>query len=449
MRRLLSAAGATVAVAACVAGLLALGPDNSTPGGAPRAGAAASGGGDLPAAGAVRAARTATERHPDDPTSWSRLGTAQIEAARTTLDAGRLEAAGQALHRSLDLRPEENYAAVTGLGQLANARHDFTEGRTQGLRSTRMAPDRPDGYAVLADAEIQLGHYPAARAAVQRLLDLAPGSAAYSRAAYDLETHGRERDAAIALDRALESASTPDESAFAQSRSGELAWSSGDIPRAEGHFRRALDLVPDHPYATSGLARVRAAQGRTAEALKLYDRLVERTPVPQFLVESLELRLDAAESKGKGESDQKGERKAGEKDPGIAAARAALDAQLRMAQAEGGPVDPHLALYAADHADPAVAVKLLSHEAEQTRSVIVDDALGWALHRAGQDEKALTHARRAARTGWDNPLFLYHRGAIEAAMDHPDAATHLRAALDRNPHFSAHHAPRAAALLAR
>ncbi|MFF3491566.1 tetratricopeptide repeat protein [Streptomyces sp. NPDC002795] len=438
MRRLLSAAGAAVAVAACVAGLLALGPDDSTPGGAPRAGAAASGGGDLPAAGAVRAARDATERHPDDPTSWSRLGTAQIEAARTTLDAGRLEAAGKALHRSLDLRPEENYAAVIGLGQLANAKHDFTEGRTQGLRSTRMAPDRPDGYAVLADAEIQLGHYPAARTAVQRLLDLAPGSAAYSRAAYDLETHGRERDAAIALDRALESASTPDESAFAESRSGELAWSSGDIPRAEGHFRRALGLVPDHPYATSGLARVRAAQGRTEEALKLYDRLVERTPVPQFLVESLELRLAAAESKGEGK-----------RDPGIAAARAALDAQLRMAQAAGGPVDPHLALYAADHADPAVAVKLLSHEAEQSRSVIVDDALGWALHRAGQDRKALTHAREAARTGWDNPLFQYHRGAIEAALDNPDAATHLRAALDRNPHFSAHHAPRAAALLAR
>ncbi|MER5441085.1 tetratricopeptide repeat protein [Streptomyces sp. NPDC002790] len=432
MRRLLSAPGAVVAVAACVVGLLALGPDDSTPGGAPRAGAVASGGRDLPAAGAVRTARDATERHPDDPTSWSRLGTAQIEAARTTLDAGRLDAADKALHRSLDLRSEENYAAVTGLGQLANARHDFTAGRAQGLRSTRMAPDRPDGYAVLADAEIQLGHYPAARTAVQRLLDLAPGSAAYSRAAYDLETHGRERDAAIALDRALESASTPDESAFAESRSGELAWSAGDIPRAEGHFRRALDLVPDHPYATSGLARVRAAQGRTAQALKLYDRLVERTPAPQFLVESLELR-------------EQNDRD----DPGIAAARAALDAQLRMTQAAGGPVDPHLALYAADHADPAVAVKLLSHEAEQSRGVIVDDALGWALHRAGQDKEALAHARRAARTGWDNPLFQYHRGAIEAALDNPDAATHLRAALDRNPHFSAYHAPRAAALLAR
>ncbi|MEK8143933.1 hypothetical protein NKH18_24315 [Streptomyces sp. M10(2022)] len=105
---------------------------------------------------------------------WASLARAEIEQARTTLDAARLEAADRALRRSLALDSTRNYAALVAQGQLANARHLFVQGREQGLRATRMAPDRPDGYAVLADAEIQLGHYPAARAAAQRLLDLAP-----------------------------------------------------------------------------------------------------------------------------------------------------------------------------------------------------------------------------------------------------------------------------------
>lgn len=230
MRRLITAVGGAAVVGGCVAGLLYLGPATESPtAAAPAAGTPAAG---TPAAGAagtgaLDTARKRTKAYPRDPVGWASLARAEIEQARTTLDAAPLEAADRALSRSLALDGTRNYAAVVGRGQLANARHEFTRGREHGLRATRMAPDRPDGYAVLADAEIQLGHYPAARAAVQRLLDLAPGSAAYARAAYDLETNGRPADAGIALKRAVDSASTPGERAFAQTRSGDLAWSRG------------------------------------------------------------------------------------------------------------------------------------------------------------------------------------------------------------------------------
>ncbi|MFH9294799.1 hypothetical protein [Streptomyces sp. NPDC017520] len=63
-----------------------------------------------------------------------------------------------------------------------------------------------------------------------RFLDIAPATAAYSRAAYDLETGGRPEDAAIALQRGVDSAVTQD--AFAEARLGDLAWSRGEIGRA-------------------------------------------------------------------------------------------------------------------------------------------------------------------------------------------------------------------------
>ncbi|WP_406501350.1 tetratricopeptide repeat protein [Streptomyces sp. NBC_01590] len=423
MRRPISVAGAAVAVAGCVAGLLYLGPgtDDHPAAAAPQAGA-------VPDAVslAVATARKRTERYPDDPTGWSGLARAEVEQARVTLDAGRLDAADEALRRSLALKREDNYAAVTGQGLVANARHEFADGRKFGLSATRMAPDRADGYAVLADAEIQLGDYPAARSAVQRLLDIAPAGAAYSRAAYDLETDGRPKDAAIAIQRAVDSASTAEERAFAEARSGDLAWSSGAVDRAERHYRRAVDAVPGHPFGEAGLARVYAVRGDTAKALETYRRLVARTPLPQFLAEAVEL--------GGG-----GDRVRGEK--------AALDAQVWLLRASGGPVDPHLALYVADHGDPQVAVELMRGEWKRARSVIVADALGWALHRAGRDAEAVGYARKAARTGWGNALFRYHRGAIEHSLGLPDGDRHLREALALNPHFSPYHAPLATRML--
>ena len=247
MKRLITAVGAAAAVAGCVVGLLQLGPDT------PRRQATVSPT-DTYSVGlsAVDTARKATAAYPDEPAAWVSLARAEIEQARTTLDADRLGAADAALHRSLALDATDNYGAVAGQGSLANARHEFAQGREYGLRAARMAPDRPDAYAVLADAEIQLGNYPQARAAVQRMLDITPAAAAYSRAAYDLETSGRPEDAALALQRAVDSAVTEGERGFAEARLGDLAWSRGKVGQAELHYQRALVAVPDHPYGQAG-----------------------------------------------------------------------------------------------------------------------------------------------------------------------------------------------------
>lgn len=430
------------AVGACVVGLLAMEPvaAGPGPGGAQRSSEGQRSSEEQPnrpsaeqarrPSDPLTEARRAVRRTPEDPAAWAQLASVEIERARTTLDTARLDQAEKALHRSRRLDPGDNYQAELGLGRLANARHEFTDGRKWGLRTVRMAPDRAEGYGVLADAEIQLGHYGAARTAVQRMLDREPDTAAYSRAAYDLETHGRVRDAQIALRRAAQAAGTPDETAFAEERAGELAWSQGRLTQAERHFRQALDAVPRHPYAQSGLARVHAARGRTGTALRLYDRLTRRTPLPQFLLEAAELKRAA-----RGPDAASGE-------------LAALKAQLQVQRARGGPVDPHLALYAADHGEPKAAVRLLREEWRTTRSVIVADALGWALHRAGRDTEALPYVRTAARTGWKNALFHYHRGVVERELGRTNEGDRrLRQALRLNPHFSQSHAPEAKRLL--
>ncbi|MDH6122542.1 tetratricopeptide (TPR) repeat protein [Kitasatospora sp. GAS204A] len=427
------AAGAAAVVLGCAVGLLALGPTGplapptAGPGAVPQPQPQ-----PQPTVDRLQSARSAVRDRPADPYAWQQLGMADLDQARLTLDADRLADADQAFRRSLALKPEANYGALTGTGMLANARHEFAAARDAGQRATAMAPDRATGYLVLADAEIQLGDYPAATAATQRLLDLAPTVPGYTRAAYDLETHGRAEEARIALGRALDSASTPGDTAFCEHRLGDLAWDHGRLDEADGHYQRALALAPDDYYAQAGHARVLAAGGRVAEAVTDYQRLVARAPLPQFLLELAELELSQRQ------------------DGAAAGQLSALAAQVRLLAAGDGnaPVDPALMLYQADYGDPAAAVRLLRGEWDRRRSVLVADALGWALHRAGQDDEALDLLHQAAATGWHNPLFAYHRGAVEAALGRPEAADDLREALALNPHFSPYHAPLARQLLA-
>ncbi|GAA3043228.1 hypothetical protein GCM10020229_63110 [Kitasatospora albolonga] len=209
----------------------------------------------------LAAAREDARRRPEDAAAWAEVGLAAVEQARTSLDAGGLDLAERALARSLELKPEANYAAVVGSGALANARHEFGAAREHGLRATAMAPERAAAYAVLADAELELGDYPAATAATQRLLDLAPTAAALVRAAQDLQAHGRRAEAQLALERALEAAGPAGERAFCARRLGDLAWEDGRLTEADGRYREALAARTDDAAAAFGLARTAAPRG--------------------------------------------------------------------------------------------------------------------------------------------------------------------------------------------
>ena len=105
---------------------------------------------------------------------------------------------------------------------------------------------------MLADATTQLGDTAAATAAVQRMLDLRPGVASFTRASYELELHGRTDDARAALQRALEAATSRDELAFCHYHLGELALGGGDLDEADAQYARGLAAVPGDPVAAAG-----------------------------------------------------------------------------------------------------------------------------------------------------------------------------------------------------
>jgi tetratricopeptide (TPR) repeat protein len=98
-------------------------------------------------------------------------------------------------------------------------------------------------------------------------------------------------------------------------------------------------------------------------------------------------------------------------------------------------------VFEADHGDPASAVRRLRAEWRRQPGIAVADALGWALHRAGEDEEALRYAVRATDAvhggGVRSALYAFHRGMIERELERDGPARrHLQEALRINPYFS-------------
>ena len=364
------------------------------------------------------------EERPEDAAKWAQLGVAYVEQARVSADPSYYSKAEGALEKSLRLRPEGNDDALTASGALANARHEFEEAADFARRAQEINPGDATSWGVLADALIQLGDYDEATAAAQKMLDLRPGLASYSRASYDLELHGEHERAVSAMELALEGAYSPADTAFCRYYLGQLAFNVGDLDEAREQFERGLVAVPDDPILLLGRARVYAARGEAEQAVATFERVVGARPLPDYLIEygfyldSLGRSADADEQ------------------------FATVDAVQQLFEANGVRDDLTSAYVAAERGKPADAVTFARAEWKQRQNIDSADALGWALHRDGQDEEALKYATQATALGGDNALFLYHRGMIEQALGMDDEArASLDTALGTNPYFSPLQAP--------
>ncbi|MFE9808062.1 tetratricopeptide repeat protein [Streptomyces sp. NPDC005548] len=373
--------------------------------------------------------------HPRDDQSWAVLGTAYAEQARRTTTAAYYPKAEKALRTSLDVRPKDNAAALDGLAGLAVARGDFRTAKQWGEASVKLAPKRWTAYPALVEAYTGLGDHKATRRALDKLLALRSGPVTQAVAARAYWDRGRREDAGAAIADAAAGATTPSQQAAFLQLGGQLAWERGDVQESLDHYRAGVSTDPDEHGALAGQGRALAALGRTSEALRAYRAALAKRPAPRHALELGEL----YEKLGL---------------PGAARVQYDLVRELVRRDAAGG-VDDELVLgfLEADHGDPQEAVRRLRAEWDRQPGIAVADALGWALHRAGDDAQALTFATRTMdkEHGGEmrSALYAYHRGQIERDLGKTGPARrHLAEALRINPYFSPLLAPAAQEALA-
>jgi tetratricopeptide (TPR) repeat protein len=380
---------------------------------------------------AISRAQDRLREVPGDYATWAALGTAYLERARVTADPTYYPKAEGALRKSLEVRADGNAGALTGLGALANARHDFAGARDLAQQALKLNAYSADAYGVLTDAETQLGNASAATDAVQHMLDLKPGLASYSRASYDLELHGHTADAQELMRRALDAASDRADIAFCRYQLGELAAQAGQLDDAEAELTAGLVADPEYLPLRLGRARVAAARGQLDAALAGYADVVKRSPTPSTFVEYAELL-----------------RASGRETEATQQLELAVAAQ-QLFTANGGTDDLTAAALALAANRPADAVRVARQEYQRRQFVDVADTLSWALHQAGDHAEALKYATQAGALGTRNAKYAYHQAMIELALgDRAAGRRDLTRALDINPHFSPLDAPVAARTLA-
>jgi tetratricopeptide (TPR) repeat protein len=378
-----------------------------------------------PSGDAVADFQRAVRAAPDNAEAYAGLGSAYLARARETGDPSNYSRAERAFDAALRRDPD-SLGALIGAGTLAGLRHEFGAQLRLGQRAAALAPQLARPLTVIADAQVELGRYPAAERSIQRLVDSKPGLAAYSRASYYRELSGDLAGAVAAMRLAASAGGAPENVAYVQVLLGDLELQRGRVRAARLAYTAALRSLPGFPAGMVGLARADAAGGDLGRAAARLRRAAERLP----LTSTLGLLAQVEEAL---------------RHP--AAAAAALDtarAQQRLYRAARTAPDAEAVLFEADHGSPGAAVALGRRVWRAAPGVRSADALGWALTRSGDPATGFRFARRALALGSRDAMFQLHAGiaAKKAGLPGP-AARHLAAAAAARPAL----APEAAALL--
>jgi tetratricopeptide (TPR) repeat protein len=382
-------------------------------------------------AATVRGLEAEVRRGSAGPALLTQLGFAYQLRWRETGDASYLPRSEAALRRALRAGRYDPHA-VLGLGSLALIRHEFRSALRLGQRARILFPGSARPYGVIGDALLELGRYPRAFRAYERMVTLRPSLASYARIAHARELTGRRAGAAAAMRLALDAAAgQPEPTAWAHIELAKLELGSGRPRVALRHARAALTILPGYPSARVELSRAEAALGRLDRALAAARRAVVAVPTAQ----AVSLLADLLERAGR---------------PGEAARqRATMGVIERLLEANGVQVDLESAVYRADRRlRPRETVVLARRARAQRPSIYGDDALAWALARAGRCAEAVPFAERAARLGTKDALLFFHRGYAHGCAGERDAMrAWYRRALELSPDFSIRWAPVARAAL--
>jgi tetratricopeptide (TPR) repeat protein len=340
---------------------------------------------------AVRRRQDDVRKTPGSAAAWVALGRAWIQQARAASDPALHLNAGAAASRALALDPRAA-AALAIRGAVELDAHRFDDARRTAEAALAIAPEDLVALGVLADALVELGRYEAADAAAARMMALKPSLPAYARASWLRWLRGDTGPALEAIRRGIDAAPAGEPRAWALVQAAQVFLQRGDAAGAEAGYALALEVHPGYPPALVGQGRAALARGDAKGAVAALDEAFRRAPHAETAWLLGEARRAAGDRAGADRADADVDRLGRAAEPRV------------------------LALFLATRgASPGEAVRLAEEERARRPDVYSDDALAWALHRAGRAGDAWAAADRALRLGTPDARLLFHAGAIRLA----------------------------------
>ncbi len=367
---------------------------------------------------AIASLQSTLRRLPEDYASWANLAVGYVEQARVTGNATYYPKADEAVARSFEVEPDENFPALAAQAAIFSARHEFSDALSSADQALAINPRDLGALAIRVDALNELGRYDDQLKALRTADRLQPSTSIAARYSYAYELRGDLQRALGILRRASASSSRADK-AYTLTLAADIERKLGRLPAAARDLDVAQQAVPTYLPALVSTARLETARGELEAAVNTWQTVVARQPLPEYLTELGELLVHL------GRTD--------EADAQFAVVRTTIT----LLDASGVRTDLETALFEADHGSAARALSVARAEWHRRTSVHVADALAWALHRNARNREALRITRQATRLQSPEAKFWIHRGTIEAALGmDDDALTHLRRGLDTDPGLS-------------
>jgi tetratricopeptide (TPR) repeat protein len=380
----------------------------------------------------IKNMQTRVQSSPKDPAAYSALGAAFFQRARETGDVEDFQQAEQALNRALDLNSADFSAAAaySTMAEVCMGEHRFSDAVTYAQKALSLGAGDLSPFAIVGDANADMGEYERAAIAYSRL-DLSGESAADphnvyvrdSRTSYLKFVSGDTRGAIRLMQSAVAAgteARLPAENlAWLYYELGEYESLAGDVAAANSAYLTALTIHPGDYRAMAGLGKLHGNQGRYAEAIKLYQSAVAVVPMPMYVAELGDLYTKAGNS-------------------------AEAKKQYQLVDYIGllGHINQvlhnrDLALFYADHDIKLDEALTLAHkEFEVRHDIYTWDALAWALYKNGKYQEASDAMDHALRPGARDALLFFHAGMISSRLGQSSQAKErLQTALSINPQF--------------
>jgi tetratricopeptide (TPR) repeat protein len=369
---------------------------------------------------------------PGTPDAWTSLGDAFMQKARETADPAYYRRAEAAYQKALEIE-QEHVRGLAGIAWVQGALHDFEQSAAWARKALAIDPAYQPAHGLLGDAALELGDYDLALEHYQRMLDLRPDLASYSRGARILWLTGNQRKALWMMGKAVSAgAADAEHVAWARVQLALLLWSQGALLPAGQVLEAALEAAPGSHHALAAMAKVKAARRDYDAAIDYYRRAIAIAPQLETVVALGDLYAVT------GQADEARKQ------------YALVETIDRLNRASGMRTDLQMAKFYADqNRNVARAVQDAEAAARTQKTVYTFDTLAWAYYRAGRYDEARSAIRQALARHTPDAEILFHAGMIHARLgDRTMARRFLYEALSTNPSFHPAHAVAAAATLA-
>ena len=366
----------------------------------------------------IHAATMLAKQHPSD-LSWSKLGDVLLAQARDSADPSFFPRAEKAYRTALDLNAK-SIDGLLGMAWVENGRREFEQSIQWAEKVLALDEKQVDAYGLLGDASVETGDYEKAFERYQKMLDLRPDMASYSRGARIMFLTGDFKKSAFFYRKALGASvgSTGGES-WTMARLAQLQFAQGAYVPAAQLLAKGLEKNPANPELLATMGKVKAG-------LKDYESAIS------YYIKAMALRpnMDSASALGdlyliQGKS-------------GAANSQFQLVETMHLANVKNGVRDDlEYARFLAEHdRDLPKALLLAEAEYKSGPSVYAADTLAWCLLKSERIAEAKTYILKAVNPGTPEASFYYHKGVIFAKANEVGLARKfLYQALSQNPNF--------------